>query len=376
MGQGEKKQFALLAGIPVLARALRPFAELPLLDRAVVVLPLADLARGAAIVHEVAPRLPIRAVSGGATRQDSVRIGLAALGEVEAVLVHDAARPLASAKLVARVAEGALRGEAVVPVVPVRDTLKRLVGDAASTVSREGLYSAQTPQGFPRRALEEAHARALAGGVSATDDAGLLEALGGAVRPVEGEVTNLKLTTPDDWEVAEALIVARQGAGVPGFRTGIGYDVHRLVEGRPCVLGGVRIDSPRGPLGHSDGDVLVHAVMDAVLGAAGEADIGRRFPPDDARFAGADSLGLLEEVGRAVSGRFEILFVDACVIAEAPRVGPHVPAMRTRLAAALAIAPERVNVKATTAEGLGAIGRGEGIAAQAVATLRERAARA
>jgi 2-C-methyl-D-erythritol 4-phosphate cytidylyltransferase/2-C-methyl-D-erythritol 2,4-cyclodiphosphate synthase len=314
-------------------------------------------------------------VAGGSSRQESVRLGLEALGETEAVLVHDAARPLVTRELAQRVAEAALAGESVVPVVPVADTLKRLDGGWLSTVARGGLFAAQTPQGFPRRLLREAHARARTEGVRATDDAALLEAFGLAVVSLEGEATNLKLTSPADWELAEALIAAREGAAREigrAPRTGIGYDVHRLERGRPCVLGGVRIESDRGPAGHSDGDVLVHAVMDAVLGAAGEPDIGHRFPAGDPRWAGADSIGLLERVREAVAPHFEVLFVDCCIVAEAPRVAPHVPAMRARIAAALGIPAARVNVKATTAEGLGAIGRGEGICAQAVATLRER----
>ncbi|HEY7461058.1 MAG TPA: 2-C-methyl-D-erythritol 4-phosphate cytidylyltransferase [Gemmatimonadota bacterium] len=372
---GAKKQFALLGGVPVFVRALRPFLTLPGLARAVVVLPGEELARGRALLEVEAPGKGVEMVAGGSSRQESVRLGLEALGETEAVLVHDAARPLVTRELAQRVAEAALAGESVVPVVPVADTLKRLDGGWLSTVARGGLFAAQTPQGFPGRLLREAHARARTEGVRATDDAALLEAFGLAVVSLEGEATNLKLTSPADWELAEALIAAREGAAREigrAPRTGIGYDVHRLERGRPCVLGGVRIESDRGPAGHSDGDVLVHAVMDAVLGAAGEPDIGHRFPAGDPRWAGADSIGLLERVREAVAPHFEVLFVDCCIVAEAPRVAPHVPAMRARIAAALGIPAARVNVKATTAEGLGAIGRGEGICAQAVATLRER----
>ncbi len=375
MGGGERKQFALLGGVPVLVRALRPFLALERLARAVVVLPAEDLARGQALVRAAAPGVDLAVVVGGPTRQESVRRGLAALGPVQVVLVHDAARPLASAGLAARVARAGGRGEGVVPVVPLSDTLKRVVNGALSTVARTDVFGAQTPQGFPGPLLSDAHARARAEGIEATDDAALLETFGQPVRAVAGEPTNVKITTPADWELAEALVAAREGPARPAAhasRTGIGYDVHRLERGRACVLGGVRIDSDRGPAGHSDGDVLVHAVMDAVLGAAGEPDIGHRFPPADPRWAGADSLALLAQVRDAVVGRFEILFVDCCLVAEAPRIAPHVPAMRSRIAAALAIPPERVNVKATTAEGLGAIGRGEGLAAQAVATLREK----
>jgi 2-C-methyl-D-erythritol 4-phosphate cytidylyltransferase/2-C-methyl-D-erythritol 2,4-cyclodiphosphate synthase len=375
MGWGDRKQFAMLGGVPVLARALRPFLALPRLARAVVVLPGADLARGEALARAAAPGLDLAVVAGGATRQESVRLGLAELGPLPVVLVHDAARPLASADLAARVAREAAEGEGVVPTLPVADTLKRVVDGSLATVERAGLLGAQTPQGFPGALLSRAHARAHDEGVEATDDAALLEAFGHRVRAVRGEPANLKITTAADWELAQALVAAREAPARlsgPPPRTGIGYDVHRLERGRACVLGGVRIDSDRGPVGHSDGDVLIHAVMDALLGAAGEPDIGHRFPAGDPRWAGADSLALLAQVRDAVAGCFEILFVDCCLVAEAPRIAPHVPAMRSRIAAALAISPERVNVKATTAEGLGAIGRGEGLAAQAVATLRER----
>jgi 2-C-methyl-D-erythritol 4-phosphate cytidylyltransferase/2-C-methyl-D-erythritol 2,4-cyclodiphosphate synthase len=335
------------------------------------------------------PEPALVCVAGGATRQESVRRGLDALGEVDVVLVQDAARPLPSPALVRRVLEVARGGAGAVPVLPVGDTLKRVDGGALATVSREGLLAAQTPQGFPRGMLVEAHRRAAADGVTATDDAALCERYGFPVRAVEGEPANLKLTTPGDLALAEALVASLDGvasaprrgdepetahaAGLAGVRTGLGYDMHRLEDGRPCILGGVLIESPRGPVGHSDADVLLHAIADALLGAAGEPDIGYRFPPDDPRWAGADSAELLRRVRDDVLRRFEIAYVDAVVVAEAPRLAPHVPAIRRRIAEVLGIGAELVNVKATTAEGLGAIGRGEGIAAQAVATLRERA---
>lgn len=397
MGGAAHKQFAVLGGVSVLARALAAFEDLPGLREVAAVLPPDELDRGRALLArrptgaEAAgrPEPALVCVAGGATRQESVRLGLDALGEVEVVLVHDAARPLLSPALPRRVLEVARSGTGAVPVLPVGDTLKRVDGGALATVSRDGLLAAQTPQGFPRGMLVEAHRRAAADGVTATDDAALCERYGFPVRAVEGEPGNLKLTTPEDLALAEALVASRDAVASParrggarrrgdapgliGVRTGLGYDMHRLEDGRPCVLGGVLIQSPRGPVGHSDADVLLHAIADALLGAAGEPDIGHRFPPDDPRWAGADSADLLRRVRDAVLRRFEIAYVDAVVVAEAPRLAPHVPAIRRRIAEVLGIGAELVNVKATTAEGLGAIGRGEGIAAQAVATLRERA---
>jgi 2-C-methyl-D-erythritol 2,4-cyclodiphosphate synthase/2-C-methyl-D-erythritol 4-phosphate cytidylyltransferase len=392
MGGARRKQFAPLGGVPVLVRALAAFDGLPELRRTVVVLPPDELERGREMLGVLDRRNPVRRSSpraeptggplgaaaatpivtaGGPTRQDSVRRGLEALGEVEVVLVHDAARPLLSPALPRRVLDVARSGSGAVPVLPVGDTLKRVQGGALVTSSREGLLAAQTPQGFPRAMLLEAHRRAAADGVTATDDAALCERYGFPVRAVEGEPANVKLTRPEDLDLAEALV--RREAGPPRIRTGLGYDVHRLEGGRPCVIGGVRIDAPQGPAGHSDADVLLHAIADALLGAAGERDIGHRFPPDDPAWEGADSADLLARVRDAVAPRFAIEYVDAVVVAEAPRIAPHVVAIRRRIAGILGIDDELVNVKATTAEGLGAIGRGEGIAAQAVVTLATRA---
>jgi 2-C-methyl-D-erythritol 4-phosphate cytidylyltransferase/2-C-methyl-D-erythritol 2,4-cyclodiphosphate synthase len=366
----EKKQFAPLRGVPLLLRALRPFEGQPGLTHAIVVVPAQDLTRSRDLVDGEMPGFSIRFVAGGVTRQESVWNGLQVAPPVDVVLIHDAARPLASRGLVQRALEIAYAGEGAVPALPISDTLKRLTGEGLTTVPREGLYAAQTPQAFPREMIQTAHRRAVAEGLSATDDGALCEHYGFPVRLLPGEPSNLKITTPEDWKLAESLLVS--DASRSGVRTGIGYDIHPLVAGRACILGGVRIDAPRGPAGYSDADVLLHAIMDALLGAAGEPDIGHRFPADDPRYVGANSLELLREIREAVSDRFEIQFVDAILVAELPRIAPHVAQMRGRIAGALGISPERVNVKATTAEGLGAVGRGEGIAAQAVVTLYER----
>jgi 2-C-methyl-D-erythritol 4-phosphate cytidylyltransferase/2-C-methyl-D-erythritol 2,4-cyclodiphosphate synthase len=321
----------------------------------------------AAVRPHLPPAAPVAWVAGGAERQDSVAAALAALGPGFAgtVLVHDGARPFASPQLFARVAAAAEEPgwDGAAAALAVRDTLHRPDG---GVVDRTGLWAAQTPQAFPAEVLR----RALAAGVRATDEAALVTACGGRVRFVPGEPGNLKVTYPEDLALAERLCAAEDG----GLRVGYGWDVHRLVPGRALVLGGVAIPSERGLLGHSDADVLCHAVMDACLGAAALGDIGTHFPPDDPRFAGADSLQLLRRVAALVAeAGWAVGNVDATVIAEAPRLAPHVPAMRAALAGALGVAPATVSVKATTAEGLGALGAGEGIAAHATASLRPAA---
>jgi len=251
--------------------------------------------------------------------------------------------------------------------LPVSDTVKEVRDDRVSrTIPRDSLFLVQTPQAFRADLLREAHDRVPVEAVI-TDDAGLVEHLGRPVVVVPGEPANVKVTTPSDYEMAR-----RQVERIPGLaaRVGVGYDVHRLAPDRPLLLGGVRIPSPRGLTGHSDADVLVHAIMDALLGAAALPDIGRLFPPDDPTYRGADSITLLESVAaRLRSSGWTVGNIDATVVAEAPRLAPHIDAMRERIAKALGATPGQVGIKATTAERLGAIGRGEGIAAHAIALL-------
>jgi 2-C-methyl-D-erythritol 4-phosphate cytidylyltransferase/2-C-methyl-D-erythritol 2,4-cyclodiphosphate synthase len=309
--------------------------------------------------------LPVRPpVAGGASRSASVRAALTAL-EREAparVLVHDAARPLVSSALVARIVAALDAHDAVIPAVAVRDTLKRApAGAIEATVDRAGLVAVQTPQGFAWRLLREAHAR----GDDATDDAGLVERLGAPVHVVEGEMTNLKITEPADLALAERWLAA---ARVP--RIGTGFDVHRLVSGDGVVLGGITIPCDLALVGHSDADVALHALTDALLGTLGVGDIGTLFPPSEARWKGADSALFLEEAARRVAeAGGEIGHLDLTILCERPKIGPHRPAMRARIAAVLGLDVARVSVKATTTEKLGFTGRGEGIAAQAAATV-------
>jgi len=382
MGAATPKQFLHLDGRPLLVHALVALSSWPRLDGMVVVVSVQDVARVQGLLEGAGVPRVLRVVPGGAERQDSVMCGLEALVEAAAedvVFVHDGARPFPP---VARFAEleAAARPDGALLALPCRDTLKaEEAGAATGTVDRRGLWQAQTPQAFPLSLLREALALARADGRSGTDEAGLVEALGKSPRFVLGDPSNLKVTDPADLEVARAI--ARERARLPGrspgataLRVGHGFDVHRLVEGRKLVLGGVEIPHARGLLGHSDADVLAHAVADACLGAAGMGDIGRHFPDTDATWAGASSLGLLERVARLLRERgFSVLHVDATLVAERPRVAPHVAAMEGNLSGALGLGSGGVSVKATTTEGLGFEGREEGISAHAVALLAESA---
>jgi len=307
-------------------------------------------------------------VPGGPTRMRSVLQGTEAAA-AELVVVHDAARPFASGALVAAVIEATERHGAAVPVLPVRDTVKRDDGRGfvAATLDRVSLRLAQTPQGARRETLLRAMHRAIAEGVEPTDEAEALERAGVPVALIAGDPANVKITTPEDW--AEATRRAG-GSSAPGFRIGHGFDVHRFGEGRPLRLGGVDFPGERGLMGHSDADVVLHAAMDALLGAAALPDIGHHFPPGDPSFSGADSRTLAREVAQRIrEAGLEVGNLDLTVLAEAPRLAGHRDAMREAIAAALSIDPARVGLKATTLEGLGSLGRSEGIACHAVALL-------
>jgi 2-C-methyl-D-erythritol 4-phosphate cytidylyltransferase/2-C-methyl-D-erythritol 2,4-cyclodiphosphate synthase len=305
-------------------------------------------------------------VAGGADRRASVAAGLRALRDPAWVLVHDGVRPFASQDLIERVLDAAKRHGAAIPAVPVTDTLKDSDGShVVGTLDRSRLWAAQTPQAFRCRLLRDAHAR-VPEQDPVTDDAQLLERIGAPVAIVPGEAQNIKITTAGDLAAAR-----RRVDGGPDVRVGLGYDVHRLTPDRALVLGGVRIDHPRGLDGHSDADVLTHAVIDAVLGASGNRDIGHHFPPSDPAHRGADSIELLRRVVATLrAGGWAVVNVDASVLAEAPRLSHLIDEMRARLAAALDVAADSVAVKATTGEGLGPVGRGEGIEAHAVAMIR------
>ena len=313
---------------------------------------------------------PLRVLPcGGATRQATVRNALAHLPNgVRFVAVHDAARPLISHALLDRLVETATRYGTAVPALPVQDTLKRSDDGqrVLVTVPREGLYRVQTPQVFRADWLINAHRRAAeAGFEQATDDAQLLERADYPVHLVPGDPCNLKLTTPDD--LSPLRLYAGEGALT---RTGIGYDIHQLTEGRTLMLGGVAIDYPYGLQGHSDADVVLHAICDALLGAAALGDIGQHFPNTDPRWKDAPSLTLLQHVRTLLAQHgWQPLHVDAMVLAEAPKLAPYIPEMRQRIARTLGVLPEQISIKATTNEGMDAVGARRAIACYAVATI-------
>jgi 2-C-methyl-D-erythritol 2,4-cyclodiphosphate synthase len=308
-------------------------------------------------------------VDGGKERQDSVRNALDAVPPgAGVVLVHDGVRPFVSEELVRRVVEEAREHGAAVPVVPVRETVKvrGADGESLSTVDRSAFLRAQTPQGFRAEILRDAYGKALRGGFLGTDDASLAEAAGYPVRPVPGEDRNLKITTPDELRMAEGLL-----RETPDLRIGLGGDAHRLVDGRPLWLGGIEVPHDRGLLGHSDGDVLLHAVADAVYGAMGDRDIGYHFPAGAAETKDISSRAILAHArGRMAELGFGLLGLDAVVVCEEPRILPIAGALRASVAGLLGVAEDRVSVKGKTTEGMGFEGRKEGISAWAVALLR------
>ena len=361
---GEAKQWATLGGESVLRRAARVLAASRVVDEIVAVVPAGEESRGAAEVQGL--DVPARAVAGGAARADSVRAGLEALGDVAVVLVHDAARPFATASLARAVAEAAAARGAALAALRATDTVKRGEGDrVAETLDRRVLWLAQTPQGFRAPLLRRAFAAAGASAAEATDECQLVERLGEEVALVPGEPGNFKITGPDDLARARAILE-------PAISMGVGYDVHAFAPGRRLVLGGVEFDGD-GLLGHSDADICAHAICDAVLGAAGLGDIGHHFPDTDPRWKGVSSLHLLHEVaGKARALGWTVGNCDVTLAARRPKIAPRADEMRARLAGALGISPTQVNVKATTGEGLGFVGRGEGIAAHAVALLVRR----
>jgi 2-C-methyl-D-erythritol 4-phosphate cytidylyltransferase / 2-C-methyl-D-erythritol 2,4-cyclodiphosphate synthase len=372
-GAGGPKQYRDLVGETVLLRAARPFLDNPDIQAIQVVIHADDegLYRQAmaSAVNEHGDRL-LPPVTGGRTRQESVLRGLSALrGQgPDKVLIHDAARPFVTREIIDNVLSGIAPGTAALPGFAIADTLKRAGTDMVvqETVPRDGLFGAQTPQGFVFSEILAAHEKVAASGQSAyTDDASVGEACGLTVRIVPSTPANIKLTTESDMETARIRLMT----GIPDVRTGNGYDVHQLVEGDHVTLCGIRIAHERSLKGHSDADVGLHALTDALLGTIGDGDIGSHFPPSDMRWKGASSDTFLAHAAALVRARGgTITHLDVTLICEAPKIGPHREAMRARMASIAGIAAERVAVKATTNEKIGFIGRGEGIAAIATAT--------
>ena len=364
LGGAQPKQYLPLSGIPVLRRTIAAFADRPETRIQVVIGPdHAPAYSEAAEGFDLPPP-----VSGGATRQESVRNGLTTLAvdPPDYVLIHDAARPLVTPDLVDRVVAALEAGaEAAIPLLAVADTLRRENADGSwTTVPRDNTYRAQTPQGFRFDAILKAHRDFAAEEV--TDDMALAERAGFKIVRVAGEETNMKITTQDDMAHAARLL-----SGATEFRTGFGYDVHRFGAGDHVWLCGIKIPHDQALEGHSDADAGLHALTDAILGAIGAGDIGQHFPPSDEKWRGASSDKFLAHAASLVAkAGGTITHCDVTLICERPKVGPHREAMRARVAEILSLDVNRVSVKATTTEGLGFTGRREGLAAEAVATVR------
>jgi 2-C-methyl-D-erythritol 4-phosphate cytidylyltransferase/2-C-methyl-D-erythritol 2,4-cyclodiphosphate synthase len=364
-GSDVPKQYLALGGAVVLRHAVAALAGHPRIRNVLVTIRPED---GALFDRAVAGLRVMAPVTGGPTRQDSVRRGLEALAihRPDRVLIHDGARPFPDPALIDRVIDGLDRAPATVPCVPLRDTIKRAEGGLIhSTIERSSLWRAQTPQGFHFDVILAAHRAAV--GRALTDDAAVAEAAGLAPLVVAGSEENLKVTITEDLTAAERLLTARQ----MDVRVGQGFDAHCFAPGDHVWICGVRVPNDASLVGHSDADVGLHALTDAVLGAVSEGDIGMHFPPGDPRWKGAASDQFLRHAADLVRAHGGALAaVDVTIICERPKIGPHRSVMIERVAAILGITPARVSVKATTTDRLGFTGRGEGIAAQAVATVR------
>ncbi len=368
------KAFVPLNGRPMVGWSLAAYEACEAIGEIVLVAPAdcLDLAQDAADRGGCAKVRAI--VPGGAERPESVLAGLDALRATapEIVCVHDGARPLIDEPSIMRSISVAREHGAAVTAIPATDTIKQCAADGRieSTPPRCDLHHAQTPQSFRYALLLGAYERAMVAGLDVTDDASLVERIGHPVYVSEGHADNFKVTTPEDLARAQWLLERREGIERPPLRVGSGYDVHALVEGEELILGGVKFDYAKGLRGHSDADVLFHAISDALLGAAALGDIGRHFPDSDAAFKGADSATLAARVVAIVAeAGWRPVNVDATVICQQPKLAPHIDAMRANIARALGLAVECVGVKATTTEHLGFAGRGEGIAAEAVALI-------
>lgn len=371
MGYTENKIFIKLGNRSIIQWTLSHIDTVKEIDE--VILVVAD-GESSYMEQHIAPlqlSKSIKIINGGKERQDSVYAGLQAVNDdAGIILVHDGARPLATSELFERVIEGARTHGAVTIGVPSTDTIKRvdIDGQVLETLNRTELMNIQTPQCFQKDIFKEAHESAKRDAYMGTDDVSLVEYIGKDVYILPGDYKNIKVTTPNDIAVAKRYL----GIEDTRMRVGFGYDIHQLKAGRPCILGGVHIESELGPDGHSDADVLIHALMDALLGAAGLRDIGYYFPPEDDAYKGISSMILLKHVNSLLKERgLEAYNIDIMVISETPKLKPHIDTMKANLQSVLEIPLDRISIKATTNEMLGAIGRREGIAAQAVVSVYE-----
>jgi 2-C-methyl-D-erythritol 4-phosphate cytidylyltransferase/2-C-methyl-D-erythritol 2,4-cyclodiphosphate synthase len=381
LGASEPKQFLEIGGMSMLRMSIDALRRSPRITQIVVALP-ADRLAAAGLPAPPAGAAPVVVVAGGPRRQDSVANAFARVApDADIVVIHDAARPFVTVEVIERTIDAAVRHGAAIAAIPVRDTVKQASAALVegshvvqATLRRDEIFLAQTPQAFRRDVL--ALAMAGAGSLDATDEAMLAERAGIQVHLVPGDPANIKVTTPEDLDRAhqQASSPRPRAPGLePGLRIGTGYDLHRLVPGRPLVLGGVTIPFALGLDGHSDADIVCHAVTDAVLGAAAAGDIGRLFPDTDPQWKNADSLALLRAAAARVHARgFAVGNVDVTVIAQRPKLLPHLDAIRGNLARALDVGIDAVSVKGKTNEGVDSMGKGESMACHAVALLHAR----
>ena len=378
MGLGRNKVLADVAGVPVIVRTVRALMKTALFDGGIVVVTGAeDMEQMRALM--AAHGLDVTLTEGGADRQQSVHRGLQAVNPAaDIIAIHDGARPLVTRAVIERTIESAKRCGSGVAAVMLKDTVKRVDAEGAvvDTPNREVLRAVQTPQTFDARLIREAHERFAQSAERATDDAALAERAHCRVMLTEGDVENIKLTTPEDMLLAQQVILRREGRTEgrgAQMRMGHGYDVHRLVEGRKLILCGVEIPYEKGLLGHSDADVALHALMDALLGAAALGDIGRHFPDTDPAYRGADSGKLLDHVVSLLARRgYAVGNADVTIICQRPKLKDYIPQMQANVAAHLGVDVDCVNIKATTTEKLGFEGEGLGISSHAVACIERR----
>ena len=364
------KQFLHLSGKPILVHTVAAFSGCSCISQIIVVVPEDKIAQTSNMLAQHFPaKINIAVIAGGRRRQDSVYAGLRAVNSnIDIVLVHDGARPLVTPALIERCFHKTVEKGAVIAAVQVKDTLKKeapgfLVG---STVERDLLWQAQTPQGARKELLQKAFAES--GSKEVTDESALLENSGIPVHLVSGEVANIKITTPEDMDYAERIISKQHTS----MRIGHGFDAHRFISKRKLILGGVEVDHDLGLAGHSDADVVTHALCDAILGAIGKGDIGHHFPDNDPAFKDINSLLLLKRVvTEADNNNFTLVNSDITIVCQAPRLAPYIDRMRTILATCCKTDPSRINVKATTTEKMGFTGRQEGISCHAVTLLEQ-----
>ena len=370
------KQYLSLKSLPVLVHTLNVFQTSGMIDAIILVAPRDDLAF---VREQIVEKYGLTKVSvivaGGKERQDSVHHGLEAVTKpCDVVIIHDGVRPFVTQEMIVQIVKAASDGGAASIGVPVKDTIKEITGEniVAATLPRRNLWQTQTPQAFQYELLCRAYAVAEKDHYYGTDDASLVERMGGRVHMIAGSYENIKITTPEDLIVAEALMEERMNERII-YRSGLGYDSHRFVQGRKLILGGVVIPCDRGLLGHSDADALLHAVCDALLGMAGCGDIGRHFPDTDEGFKNISSLVLLERVKQLILAKgMRVTNIDVTVMMEKPKLAPHAAAMAANIAGILNISETAVNIKAKTNEGMGFVGREEGVAVMAIANGLER----